>query len=209
MRRVAVILRRNPRGDLTALACDGLETRATAAAVRCPWAALPDAQSLRAELRPHPVYTIEQWRLLLHVTDEGTQAAQATPVLLDLARAPGQGPHVRAGAEGASSSLEGAGGAMLCTLLEEVAALRAVAAEQSEEAAALRARVQQREAALEARIEQGRAAEAESLATLLPLLLAKQRRLGQLEEEVQRMGLELAEDELAEEEMATAYDADL
>ena len=182
-------------GQLSARACDGHETRVTEAPVACPWRLLPPAEELRAELKLHPVYTTDRWRLVLH-SDGDTRSAS-----LDLCKPSslvGAADAAAAAAAGAASAftasagvaLGGAGGGMLHTLLDTVGTLRAAAAEHAAAIVTLRASAERREAALQNRIEQLRAAEAEELASLLPLLLTKQDRLATLELEAQNLGID-------------------
>ncbi len=216
--RVAIVLTLHEASRrLSARACDGRETRATEAPVPCPWLPLPPASALRAELKLHPVYATDRWRLVLHPRcgrDDGSGAGVAEAAAAAASGGAGDGslqldlrkPSSFVGSAGAGAAaaadgvataarpLGGAGGGMVHALLDAVASLREAAAEHAATIVTLRASLEQREAALQRGVEQLRAAEAEELASLLPLLLAKQERLAALEQEAQIQGIGLVQD---------------
>ena len=88
----------------------------------------------------------------------------------------------------------GIDGAMLQTLLVKIAALRADVAKRTAANAALEQQVAQREAELEDLAVKTRANAAAELASVLPLLLAKQEKLEGLEREAVDKGVVLEEE---------------
>ena len=115
-------------------------------------------------------------RLTLRVGTEsgsGGPSMSAAPLNIDLVKMRGR---EAGGKDG------GIGGAMLQALLARIAALRADVAKRTSANAALEQQVAQREAELEDSAAKTRANAAAELASVLPLLLAKQEKLEGLSE---------------------------
>ena len=186
---------RHARGHpmLTAHVCDGIELRATAAPVVSPWPSFPSANVLHGTLKHHP-FDMAQWQLQLTWQD-GTP-----PLKLDLQL-------VRSTAPG-SHRLGGVGGEMLCELLDARQALQALCDSRAAEVESLRAHVRQRTDELHQRADGVQARSAEALASWLPIMVAKQQRLSDLEREAQLDDLYVSEDNISEDsddhETATA-----
>lgn len=178
------------RRRLSVRACDGLELRGTHAAVSCPWPALPATAALHVALREHPLY-IERWQLTLRVpptngrVDGGARAATAVraddEMVVDLWRLVGRGASGTASA--ASASAPTPGGEMVRALVERLTTLRAERDRHVATNNALKERLSERESQLEARAETLRRETLCELRDFLPLLVAKQRRLEELERE--------------------------
>ena len=210
-RQVTVLLRLAVGVDgraasLTASACDGLETRSTAAAVASPWhRRLPPADGVEAELCPHPVYD-DAWQLKFAPRGQGGDGSAPAPVgaapsssfhldLVKSADATTARARPPAAAFAAQPSLGGAGGQVLSELLSEVAEMRARSSEQAACIGTLRACTAAREDVLCRQVETLRAAESEELTSMLPLLLTKQKRLAALELDVHGKDLLVPDDD--------------
>ena len=196
-RQAALTLTLDDEGRLGARVCDGVELRGTPQPLepkkQHPWGitGLPSGP-LHASLAPHP-WDLEKLRLTLRVGTEsgsGGPSTSAAPLNIDLVKMRGR---EAGGKDG------GIGGAMLQALLARIAALRADVAKRTAANAALEQQVAQREAELEDSAAKTRSNAAAELASVLPLLLAKQEKLEGLEREAVDKGVVL-EEEGGEEE---------
>ena len=184
-------------GRLEARVCDGVELRGTAVPMVCaPWAlhGLPPAAELRADLRLHPVYDLEKWQLTLRGPTTAPPAHGATAgveavlsIDLDKLRE-AERSHTRTTGD-ANRAAGGIGGAMLRAMLARAASLRESNAAHAGENDALAAKLAQREGELTAAAEALRLRQVAELADVVPLMVAKQRKLAELEKEAMHKGI--------------------